>query len=127
MDSNILHIVERRKANCIGHILCRNCLLQQGIEGKIEVMGQQGRRHKQLLDNLKEKRGYWKLKEEALDRALENSLWNMLWTCHLTGYRMSVFSHETLCSLVENLSILMEAAHFSEMLLHVYTRLHDMS
>jgi hypothetical protein len=25
---------------------------------------------KQLLDDLKEKRGYWKLKEEALDRTL---------------------------------------------------------
>jgi len=49
-DRNILHIVERWKANCIGHISCRNCLLQQGIEGKIkgriEVMGRQGRRHK---------------------------------------------------------------------------------
>ena len=29
-----------------------------------------GRRHKQLLDDLKEKREYWKLKEEALDRTL---------------------------------------------------------
>jgi len=29
-----------------------------------------GRRRKQLLDNLKEKRGHWKLKEEALDRAV---------------------------------------------------------
>jgi len=49
-DRNILHIVKRRKANCIGHILCRNCLLQQGtegnIKGRIELMGRQGRRHK---------------------------------------------------------------------------------
>ena len=29
-----------------------------------------GRRHKQLLDDLKEKIEYWKLKEEALDRTL---------------------------------------------------------
>jgi hypothetical protein len=28
------------------------------------------RRRKQLLDDLKEKRGYWKLKEEALDRTV---------------------------------------------------------
>jgi hypothetical protein len=27
-----------------------------------------GRRRKQLLDDLNEMRGYWKLKEEALDR-----------------------------------------------------------
>jgi hypothetical protein len=29
-----------------------------------------GRRGKQLMDNLKEKRCYWKLKEEALNRTL---------------------------------------------------------
>jgi hypothetical protein len=32
------------------------------------MTGIRGRRRKQLLDDLKEKRGYWKLKEEALDR-----------------------------------------------------------
>jgi len=31
------------------------------------VVGRQGRRHKQLLEELKETRGYWKLKEDALD------------------------------------------------------------
>ena len=36
------------------------------IEGRTEVMERRGRRHKQLLDNLKENSGYWKLKEEAL-------------------------------------------------------------
>jgi hypothetical protein len=34
---NILHEIRKRKANWIGHILRRNCLLQRGIEGKIEV------------------------------------------------------------------------------------------
>ena len=38
--------------------------------GRIEVTGSRGRRRKQLLDDVKEKRGYWKLKEEALDRTL---------------------------------------------------------
>jgi hypothetical protein len=33
---NILHEISKRKANWIGHILCRNCLLRQGIEGKIK-------------------------------------------------------------------------------------------
>ena len=33
----------------------------------IEVTGRQGRRWKQLLGDLKEKRVYWKLKEVALD------------------------------------------------------------
>ena len=39
------------------------------IEGRIEVIGRRGRRRKQLL-NLKEKRGYWKFKEAALDRTV---------------------------------------------------------
>jgi hypothetical protein len=54
--------------------LRRNCLLKHiiegKIEGKIEVTGTRGRRGKQLLDDLKENRGYWKLKEAALDRTL---------------------------------------------------------
>ena len=40
---NILHEISKRKANWIGYILCRNCLLQGVIEGKIkggiEVIG----------------------------------------------------------------------------------------
>jgi hypothetical protein len=52
----------------------KNCFLNHAIEGKIEgrirVAGRRGRRHKNLLDDLKEKRGYWKLKEEALDRSV---------------------------------------------------------
>ena len=34
---NILHEISKRKANWIGHILRRNCLLQLVIEGKIKV------------------------------------------------------------------------------------------
>jgi len=34
------------------------------------MTGRRGRRRKQLLDGLKEKRGYRKLKEEELDRTL---------------------------------------------------------
>jgi hypothetical protein len=33
---NILHEISIRKANCIGCILRRNCLLQRVIEGKIK-------------------------------------------------------------------------------------------
>jgi hypothetical protein len=46
---NILHEISKRKANWIGHILCRNCLLEQVIEGKLkgvtQVIGRRGRRH----------------------------------------------------------------------------------
>jgi hypothetical protein len=58
---NILREISKRKANQIGHILCRNCLLERVIEGKIkggiEVTGIRGRRSRKLLDNLKERRG----------------------------------------------------------------------
>ena len=40
------------------------------IEGRIAVMVRGGRRRKQLLDDLEENRGCWKLKEEALNRPL---------------------------------------------------------
>jgi len=33
---NILHETSTRKANWIGHILRRNCLLQKVIEGKVK-------------------------------------------------------------------------------------------
>ena len=32
---NILHTVQIRNANWIGHILCRNCLLKQAVGGNI--------------------------------------------------------------------------------------------
>jgi hypothetical protein len=57
-----------------GHILRRNRLLKQIIEGKIkgeiEVIRRRGRRRKKLLDDLKDRRGYCHLKEEALDRTM---------------------------------------------------------
>jgi len=71
---NILREIRKRKANWIGHILRRNCLLQRVIEGKIkggiEVKGRRGRRSRKLLDDLKERRGYTQLKEEVLDRTM---------------------------------------------------------
>jgi hypothetical protein len=73
-QTNTLHEIRKRKANLIGQILRRNCLLQQVIEGKIkegiEVTGRQGRRRTKLLDDLKERRGYSHLKEKALDRTM---------------------------------------------------------
>ena len=61
---NILHEIRKRKANWIGHILRRNCLLKQVIGGKIkgemEVARRRGRKRKKLLE----------LKEEALHRTI---------------------------------------------------------
>jgi len=71
---NILHEIRKRKANLIGHILPRNCLLKWVIKRKIhggkEVRGRRGRRRRKLLDDLKERRGYSHLKEEARDRTM---------------------------------------------------------
>jgi hypothetical protein len=71
---NILHEIRKRKANWIGHILRRNCLLKQVIKKKIkggmEVAGRRGRRRRTLLHGLKERRSYSHLKEKALDRTM---------------------------------------------------------
>jgi hypothetical protein len=42
-ERNTLHTIKMRKANWIGHILHRNCLLKHVIEGKTEVIGRWGR------------------------------------------------------------------------------------
>jgi len=54
------------------------------IEGKMEerteVTGRRERRRKKPLDKFKGKRGYWKLKEEALDCTLKDTLpWKGVW------------------------------------------------
>ena len=71
---NILNEIRKRKANWIGHILRRNCLLKQVIEGRIkgemEVTRRRGRRRKKPLDDLKDRKGYSHLKEEPLDRTM---------------------------------------------------------
>jgi hypothetical protein len=73
-DRNVRHTIKRGKANWIVHTLRRNCLLTHVIERKVEerikVMGRRERRRKQHLDDFKEKRRYWKLKEEAPARIL---------------------------------------------------------
>jgi hypothetical protein len=57
---NILHEISNRKANWIGRILRRNCVLRRVIEGKIkggiEETGRRGKRRRKLLDDLKEGR-----------------------------------------------------------------------
>jgi hypothetical protein len=73
-DRNIIHTIKRRKVNWVCDILRTNCLLKHVIEGKIgggtEVTVRQGERRTQPLEDLKETRGYCKLKEGALDRTV---------------------------------------------------------
>jgi len=83
-DRNSLHTVNRRKANWIGHISRRSCVLEYLIEGKIggrkEVRGRRGRKSRQLLNDLIETRGCGKLKEEALYcPSMGNSFCKRLW------------------------------------------------
>jgi hypothetical protein len=69
---NIIHAIIGKKANRIGHILRRNCLLKQVIQrkikGTIEVTGRRRRRTMQPLDDLNDTRGYWNLKQKSPDR-----------------------------------------------------------
>jgi hypothetical protein len=71
---NILHEIRKRKANWIGHILRRNCLPKQVIEGKIkgemEETRRRRRRRKKLLAELRDRRRYSHLKDEALDHTM---------------------------------------------------------
>jgi hypothetical protein len=61
-ERNIVHTIHRRKADWIGYIFSRNCLLKHVIGGKIEerleVKGRRGRRGKQLRNGPKATRGY---------------------------------------------------------------------
>jgi len=67
---NILHEINKRKANWIGHILRKNCLLQRVIEGKTkggkDVTRRRGRRRRKLLDDHKERRVYSHFKKKTL-------------------------------------------------------------
>jgi replicative superfamily II helicase len=72
-EKNILHRV-KYKANWIGHSLHWNGIIERAIERKIEksvdVTERRGRRCRQILNDLKLKRGCYKLKYEVLARAL---------------------------------------------------------
>ena len=67
---NILREIRKRKVNWTGHILRRNCLLKQVIKGKIKGEMEVTRRRRKLLNDLKDRRGYSHLKEEAVDRTM---------------------------------------------------------
>jgi hypothetical protein len=91
MSREISYMKHENEADWIGHILNRNCLLKQVIEGKIkgemEATRRRGRRGKKLLDDLKNERGYSHLKEEALDRTMwRNHFGKRLWICRQSEY-----------------------------------------
>ena len=63
----LLNNIQRRKVNWIGHILRRNCLLHDAIEGQMTEVKGVGRIRTLLFDDLRNRRRYWELKEEAED------------------------------------------------------------
>jgi hypothetical protein len=54
-ERNILYTIKRRKANWVGQIMRRNCLLKHVIEGVIKGTGRQGRRREQLWTALRKR------------------------------------------------------------------------
>jgi hypothetical protein len=70
VERNILHRIQQNKTGlvtvCLETAFLKH-VIEAKVEGRIEVTGRQARRRKQLLYDLKEKRGYWKSNEEALD------------------------------------------------------------
>jgi hypothetical protein len=78
----LIHEICKWKANWIGHILRRNCILQRVIEGKvqgrIEVTERQGRRRRKLLDDLKERRILLFERGSSGSHYVESWLWNRL-------------------------------------------------
>jgi len=91
-DRDIVHTIKIQKASWIGYILHGNSLMKQVTEGKIiqrkQVAGRQGRRHKQLLDDLKETSRCRKLREKALERTV--------WRIHFGG-GYEAFVRQTAC------------------------------
>jgi hypothetical protein len=59
------------------------------LYGRIEMTGRRGRRSKQLLDDLKEKRILEIERGNTRSQSMEISLWKRLRTCHKTDYRMN--------------------------------------
>jgi len=53
----MLRTVKLRKANWNCSILHRSCLLRDTMEEELEEMGRRRRRRKQLLSDLKERKG----------------------------------------------------------------------
>jgi hypothetical protein len=111
-EKKTLHTIKRRKTNWIGHILCRNCLLKHVTEGQIEGTVKRRSRCKQLLHDLKERRRYRQMKEEA--PSMENLLWKRLWTCVKTEYMMMVYGNVDSQNKVIQLWVLHKVGSFDQ-------------
>ena len=48
----MLELIKKRKINCLGHWLRRNCLLKDALERMVNGMKFRGRRRYQMIDNV---------------------------------------------------------------------------
>jgi hypothetical protein len=74
---------------CVETAFYNGLLKERYRGGGIEVAGRQGRRRRKLLDDLKERRGYWILSFEGGSSGshyVESSLWKGLWSCRKTDF-----------------------------------------
>ena len=114
--TSYINYIQRKNANWIGHILPMNDLLKHvsegNTEGRTEVMERWGRRCKQLLDDLTEKTGYWKLKE-----ASDHTLWKTPFSRGYGPVRRQL-QNEWLNEYFYRISHLMQASTLKTLLLH---------
>ena len=83
---NFANAPDKRKPKWIAYILRNNGILQHVIERKIQGKGRRERRSKHLLDDLKEKRRCFTLKEKKL----AGTQWEIRF-----GTRFALFARKT--------------------------------
>jgi hypothetical protein len=87
-ETENIHTIKRRKANLIGHIFCKNCLLKHitevKIEGEVEVMGRKEKDVSSCWKTLRNERIMESEREGTTPHSVENPLWKRLRTCHMT-------------------------------------------
>jgi len=91
-ERNIPHIIKRRKANWIGHILRRNCLLKHFIEGKIQERIGRGGVEEDVSSywmTLRKREDIVKWRRRHQIAFVENSLWKTLCPCRKTDCRLN--------------------------------------
>jgi hypothetical protein len=90
---NILHTTKRRKANWIGHFLCRNCRLEHVVKGKFEENKSDGKTKKKrqrLINGLKENKWILEIGRGSIrSHSVYVTLWRKLWTSRKTDYKMN--------------------------------------
>jgi hypothetical protein len=77
-EMNILHTLTRRKANWIGHILRRKCLLKHIIEGKEEGMGDENEDVNSYWMTFSNQKTLQTERRRTRSHSLENAFWKKL-------------------------------------------------